>query len=236
MIAHANWFISIETQAMEFSILFQEHLLPALVFTIIITILVVTILVKGNKGQQRRPPEPAGAIPLLGHLHRLGNNKLLHRTLADMADKYGPAFSIRLGVHRALVVSNWEVAKECFTTNDKVFLNRPNSFAIKHMGYGLNMFGLGPYGQYWRIMRKIVTVELLSSRRLELLKHVPDTETNSFLKELYEQSLKSGGVAVVDINEVIGYIVVFDPLDGSSNIDCGVSIGTVSFALGFDLE
>lgn len=24
------------------------------------------------------------------------------------------------------------------------------------------------------------------------------------------------------------YIVVFDPLDGSSNIDCGVSIGTVS--------
>jgi fructose-1,6-bisphosphatase len=23
------------------------------------------------------------------------------------------------------------------------------------------------------------------------------------------------------------YIVVFDPLDGSSNIDCGVSIGTV---------
>ncbi|KAK8561190.1 hypothetical protein V6N12_048264 [Hibiscus sabdariffa] len=118
---------------MEFSILFQEHLLPALVFTIIITILVVTILVKGIKEQQRRPPEPAGAIPLLGHLHRLGKNKLLHITLADMANKYGPAFSIRT---------------------------------------------CGPYGQYWRIMRKIVTVELLSSRRLELLEHVPDTETN----------------------------------------------------------
>lgn len=25
------------------------------------------------------------------------------------------------------------------------------------------------------------------------------------------------------------YCVVFDPLDGSSNIDCGVSIGTVIF-------
>ena len=25
------------------------------------------------------------------------------------------------------------------------------------------------------------------------------------------------------------YCVVFDPLDGSSNIDCGVSIGTVCF-------
>ncbi|KAK8482924.1 hypothetical protein V6N13_149639 [Hibiscus sabdariffa] len=115
---------------MEFSIQFQEHLL-ALVFTI----LVATTLVKGKKDQQRRPPEPAGVIPLLGHLRRLGKIKLLHRTLADMADKYGPAFSIRLGVHRALDVSNWEVAKECFTTNDKVFLNRPNSLAIKHMGH-----------------------------------------------------------------------------------------------------
>ncbi|KAK8714478.1 hypothetical protein V6N13_149668 [Hibiscus sabdariffa] len=189
---------------MEFPIQFQEHLLSALLFTIILTILVATILVKGNKDQQRRPPEPAGAIPLLGHLHRLGNNKLLHRTLADMADKYGPAFSIRLGVHRALVVSNWEVAKECFTTNDKVFLNRPKSLAIEHMGYGLNMFGLGPYGQYWRDMRKLVTVELLSSGRLELLKHVPDTEIDIFLKELYEQTVKSGGVAVVDMKEIIG--------------------------------
>ena len=26
------------------------------------------------------------------------------------------------------------------------------------------------------------------------------------------------------------YCVVFDPLDGSSNIDCGVSIGTVCFS------
>jgi len=27
------------------------------------------------------------------------------------------------------------------------------------------------------------------------------------------------------------YCVVFDPLDGSSNIDCGVSIGTVCFII-----
>ena len=27
------------------------------------------------------------------------------------------------------------------------------------------------------------------------------------------------------------YCVVFDPLDGSSNIDCGVSIGTVCYPL-----
>ncbi|KAK8561152.1 hypothetical protein V6N12_048227 [Hibiscus sabdariffa] len=137
---------------MEFCMQFREHLLPALVFTIIITILVVTILVKGKNEQQRRPPEPAGAIPLLGHLHLLGNNQLIHRALADMADKYGPAFSIRLGIHRALV--------------------------------------------YSRNIMKLVTVELLSSRRLELLKHVPDTETNRFLKELSWYQFCTSGPAL----------------------------------------
>ena len=39
---------------------------------------------------------------------------------------------------------------------------------------------------------------------------------------------------VVVVNTVLlsnRYCVVFDPLDGSSNIDCGVSIGTVCYSL-----
>jgi fructose-1,6-bisphosphatase I len=32
---------------------------------------------------------------------------------------------------------------------------------------------------------------------------------------------------IVDIEQRGKYCVVFDPLDGSSNIDCGVSIGTI---------
>ncbi|XP_038992345.1 cytochrome P450 CYP82H23-like [Hibiscus syriacus] len=122
-------------------------------------------------------------------------NQMLHRTFADMADN-GPTFSIRLGIDRALVVSNWEVAKECFTNNDKVFL--------KHRGYDHNMLGFAPYGPYWRGIRKLATVELLSNRRLEVLKHVPDTEINSFIRELYERSAKNGGVAVVEMKERIG--------------------------------
>ncbi|XVE48620.1 hypothetical protein DITRI_Ditri01bG0016100 [Diplodiscus trichospermus] len=189
---------------MGFFIQLQEQFFFALLFTIIISIFVATILVKDKKKQQRRsPPEPAGALPLLGHLHFLGTNQLLHRKLADMADKYGPAFLIRLGIHQALVVSNWEVAKECFTTNDKVFPTRPKSIAVKHMGYDHKMLGFAPYGPYWRNMRKLAMVELLSSHRLELLKHVRDTEINCLVKELYEQ-VKNRGLAVVEMKERFG--------------------------------
>ncbi|MBA0755119.1 hypothetical protein Gogos_021991, partial [Gossypium gossypioides] len=77
----------------------------ALAFTKTIAILVVTILDKGNKRQKRRPQKPDGALPFIGHLHLFGKNQLLHRIFADMVDKHGPAFLIRLGVHRALVQS-----------------------------------------------------------------------------------------------------------------------------------
>ncbi|KAM7485745.1 hypothetical protein LguiA_001754 [Lonicera macranthoides] len=60
-----------------------------------------------------------------------------------MADKYGPIFTFKLGIHQVLVVSDSNLAKECLTTNDKAFANRPKSVAVELMGYNYAMFGLG---------------------------------------------------------------------------------------------
>ncbi|KAH9687339.1 Xanthotoxin 5-hydroxylase CYP82C4 [Citrus sinensis] len=109
-----------------------------------------------------------------------------HRVLDNMADKYGPIFTIRMGINRALVVSNWEIAKECLTTHDKVFANRPKTLAMEILGYNFSMFGFSPYGSYWRETRKIATLELLSNHRLEKLKNVREYELKTCLKELYE--------------------------------------------------
>ncbi|KDP38433.1 hypothetical protein JCGZ_04358 [Jatropha curcas] len=103
-----------------------------------------------------------------------------------MADKYGPIFSIKTGVHRSLVVSSWELAKECFTTNDKAFANRPNFLAAELMGYNSAMFGFSPYGQYWRVIRKIATVELLSNHRLQSFRHVRESEIKAAMNGIYQ--------------------------------------------------
>ncbi|KAE8735598.1 Cytochrome P450 [Hibiscus syriacus] len=58
-----------------------------------------------------------------------------HIILANMADKYGTVFTIKLGLRRALVVSSWEIAKECLTTNDKAFAGRPKLANMEHLGY-----------------------------------------------------------------------------------------------------
>ncbi|KAJ9564913.1 hypothetical protein OSB04_000879 [Centaurea solstitialis] len=58
-------------------------------------------------------PEPSGALPLIGHLHFLRAQSPVAKILEKIADDYGPAYSLRLGSRQALVVSNWQMAKDC---------------------------------------------------------------------------------------------------------------------------
>ncbi|KAE9463733.1 hypothetical protein C3L33_04365, partial [Rhododendron williamsianum] len=102
-----------------------------------------------------------------------------------MADKYGPVFLFRLGVHPVLVVNNWESFKECFTTHDITFASRPQSGASKYLSYDSALFTYCNYGPYWRDIRKLVVNELLSAHRLEQLKHVRVSEIDTSIKELY---------------------------------------------------
>lgn len=146
------------------------------------------LLWRSRAGNKKIAPEAAAAWPIIGHLHLLagGSHQLPHITLGNMADKYGPVFTIRIGLHRALVVSSWEMAKECSTANDQVSSSRPELLASKHLGYNYAIFGFSPYGSYWREMRKIISLELLSNSRLELLKDVRASEVVTSIKELYK--------------------------------------------------
>ncbi|KAJ0039812.1 hypothetical protein Pint_28161 [Pistacia integerrima] len=135
-------------------------------------------------------PEVGGAWPIIGHMHLFGGRKLIYRTLSDMADNYGSVFTIRLGSHKALVVSKWEIAKEIFTVHDLAFSSRPNMAASKLLCYDYAMFGFAPYGPYWREMRKkIITVELLSNYKLDMFKHIRASEVQTSIKELYKTYL-----------------------------------------------
>ncbi|XP_030460548.1 cytochrome P450 CYP82D47-like [Syzygium oleosum] len=153
-----------------------------------LSFLITRILQKKRTNQNPPPPSAAGAWPLTGHLHLLVGPDPTHITLGSMADKYGPIFSIKLGLHRAIVVSGSEIAKECFTTNDKAFSNRPKHLAGELLGYNYAMFGFSPYGPYWRQVRKIATLELLSNHTLEKLRHVREAEVRASIKEAYERS------------------------------------------------
>ncbi|KAL2346360.1 hypothetical protein Fmac_000360 [Flemingia macrophylla] len=160
---------------------------------------------RGRAGSTRKPPAAGGGWPLIGHLHLLGGSgEPPYITLGSLADKYGPIFSIRIGVHPAVVVSSWELAKECFTTLDIVVSTRPKITAAKILGYNYANFGFSPYGNFWREMRKVTASELLSASRFELLRDIRDSEVKSSLKELYRACVEKKGDLLVEMKQWFG--------------------------------
>ncbi|XP_020534784.2 cytochrome P450 CYP82D47 [Jatropha curcas] len=157
--------------------------------------------------KKTRAPKAGGAWPIIGHLPLLAGSKLLHITFGSLADRYGPIFTMQIGIHQAVVVSSGELAKELFTTNDMAVSERPNFTAFKYLGYDGVMFAFAPYGDYWREMRKIISLKLLSNHQIELLKHVRLSEIETLLKELYKlwtEKKNGSGHVLVDLNKWFG--------------------------------
>ncbi|XP_065881243.1 cytochrome P450 CYP82D47-like [Euphorbia lathyris] len=182
------------------------HDSPHLIIPFLILIFSFLFLISKFTGKKKPgAPLAGGSWPLIGHLHLLGGPKPPHIVLGEMADKHGPIFTIKMGIRRALVVNNSEIAKECLTTHDKTFANRPYTLAMDLLGYDRSMFGFSPYGNYWRQIRKLATVELLSNHRLEMFKHVRESEVRAALQELY----KLGGVnKLVEMKKLVGDITL----------------------------
>ncbi|KAF6160597.1 hypothetical protein GIB67_019537 [Kingdonia uniflora] len=183
------------------------QLLEIIAGPLIALLLVYFLLWKPKFTKSKEAPEPAGAWPVIGHLFKLLGKDLPHVKLGAMADIYGAAFTIRIGMIRALVVSDWEVAKECFTTNDLVFATRARGGATKHLSYDYAMLGFAPYGPYWRELRKIIVLELRSSKRIQLLKDVMSSEIGTSIKELYEvweDNMGKEGLALVEMKKWLG--------------------------------
>ncbi|KAI3522078.1 hypothetical protein L1887_11557 [Cichorium endivia] len=184
----------------------QSYTLLAVTLALIFTLFYLWPVLK--TGKNRAPPEAGGAWPIVGHINLFrGSSDLPHRALAAMAAKYGPIFTVRLGIHKVLVVHSWQIAKEIFTTHDAIISNRPKYLASKILGYNYAMFGFAPYGPYWREMRRIISFELLSSRRLDQLKHVRVFELESSIKnlnELWREKRDDNGKVKVEMKKWFG--------------------------------
>ncbi|MFS7898356.1 putative cytochrome P450 [Helianthus anomalus] len=155
-------------------------------------------------------PEAAGSWPIIGHLHLLAGSQGPHKLLGSMADKFGPIFTFKLGVHRVLVVNSSELAKECLTINDRVFASRPKSMATELIGYNYANFALAAYGPYWRHIRKIIVLEMTSHHHLQMIAHIRVSEVQSSLMDIYRTWVTNKGsseTVMVDMKQWFGNLV-----------------------------
>ncbi|XP_031377927.1 cytochrome P450 CYP82D47-like [Punica granatum] len=176
------------------------------VFALCISLLYITSLItrKGDDTKKRlargmkTAPDAGGSWPLLSHLHLLGGPLPAHLVLAQMADKHGPIFTIRLGLRGAVVVNTWELAKECLTANDRAFATRPRTMGSEILTYKYAMVGFSPYSPYWRHLRRISTLELLSNHRISLLRQVREFEVLASVRDIYQEYRKKNTISTSD--------------------------------------
>ncbi|PHT25577.1 hypothetical protein CQW23_34799 [Capsicum baccatum] len=102
-----------------------------------------------------------------------------HEVFGHMAEKYGPIFQLKLGVNQVVVVSDHNIVKECFTTNDMAFANRPKTLASE-----------------------------ILARRIEMFSHIREFEVKSAVKEIYDKGNNLNGVVKMEMKEWFGNLIM----------------------------
>ncbi|KAJ4725243.1 Cytochrome P450 [Melia azedarach] len=154
-------------------------------FTFLLFLFMLLKIVRGSKAKKssrKLPPGPRG-LPLIGNLHQL--SALTHRSLRDLAKKYGPLMYLKIGEVPTIIVSSSEIAKEVMKTQDIIFAQRPSVFSVKIMSYDYLGIAFTPYGSYWRQLRKICTIELLSAKRVQSFQSIRADELSNLIKAIH---------------------------------------------------
>ncbi|XP_057774983.1 cytochrome P450 71AU50-like [Salvia miltiorrhiza] len=117
-----------------------------------------------KKKSRRLPPGPRG-LPIIGHIHLLGKNP--HQDFRRLAEEHGEIMHMRLGSLPIVVVSSPATAELVLKTHDAVLSDRPHYLSTTRLTYGHRDVIFAPCGPYWRNMRKLCTLELLSGLRID---------------------------------------------------------------------
>ncbi|RZC91158.1 hypothetical protein C5167_027218 [Papaver somniferum] len=148
--------------------------------------LLFLFIVVNGKRSSKLPPGP-WKLPVIGNLHNM-LGLVPHRSLGNLSKKYGPLMQLQLGEVPILVVSSASVAKQIMKTHDLSFADRPEIYAAKVMLYDCSNVVFSRYGDYWREMRKIFILQVLSAKHVPLFRPLREEEVSNTIRSISSQA------------------------------------------------
>jgi cytochrome P450 len=190
----------------------------------IFIIILIKILKKSNSPLNLIPGPPQ--LPLIGNIHNLLGSSLTHRTLKHLSDKYGPLMYLKLGEHQTIIVSSADMAAQFMKTHDLVFAQRPLTLSSEIIAYDSTGIAASPNNEYWRQLRKICIMELLSPKRVQSFRSIREEEVGNLVTDL-KKSVNS----VINLSKKIfslNYSVTGRAALGRKNRDQELAIETAN--------
>ncbi|KAK1436912.1 hypothetical protein QVD17_02696 [Tagetes erecta] len=179
---------------------------------IIATIFSILLLVKQTKAfyiksDKNLPPGPA-KLPIIGNLHQVGDKP--HVTLANMAKRYGPLISLRLGKQLLVVASSPEAAKEILKTHDRLLSARSVPTAFQHAFILPHSLMWSECNQKWKNLRTLCRNEMFSAKALESHSSLRDesfARMLDFLRKKQGQAINMEDVVFTTLFNILSSII-----------------------------
>ncbi|XP_060187977.1 LOW QUALITY PROTEIN: cytochrome P450 71AP13-like [Lycium barbarum] len=191
-----------------------------LVLASIFLLLVLRFLFNKNKKRYTKLPPSPPKLPIIGNLHQLGNAP--HKSLHCLAKNLGPIMYLKLGEIPTIVVSSASITKEVIRTHDLAFATRPQIYSAKQLLYNWTDIGFAPCGSYWRQMRKICILELLSTKRVQSFSLIREEEVARLVHRITESY-----PGTTNLSKILALY--------ANNVICRVAFGKI-FTEGGDYE
>ncbi|KAK6148273.1 hypothetical protein DH2020_019185 [Rehmannia glutinosa] len=157
------------------------------------------------------PPSPR-KLPIIGNLHQLGKSP--HRSLQSLSNRYGQLLLLHFGHVPVVVASSADAAREIMKNQDLIFSNRPKLSIPDKLIYGSRDVAFAPYGEYWRQVRSICVLQLLSNKRVQSFRRVRQEETSAMVEKIRQLGFSS---SVVNLSDVLVSL--------TNDVVCRVALG-----------
>ncbi|MFS8018451.1 putative cytochrome P450 [Helianthus anomalus] len=201
--------------------IFQSSQSLLLSFSIIISVIFIYVkwIRLGSKNRKNIPPSPR-KLPIIGNFHQLGS--IPSRNLQILSQKYGPIMLLHFGSIPTVIASSAEAAEEIMKTHDLSLCSRPTLTIPNILLYGSKSISFSPYGEYWRRMKSIIVLKLLSNTRVKSYKKVREDEIVHMIRVLGEScgtTVDMGSMFVSLTNNIICRVALGRKFDGLKYTD-----------------
>uniref|UniRef100_A0A1U7V402 Cytochrome P450 71A3-like n=1 Tax=Nicotiana sylvestris TaxID=4096 RepID=A0A1U7V402_NICSY len=108
-------------------------------------------------------------------------------SLHKLSEKHGPVMLLHLGSKPMVVASSVDAARDIMKTHDLVWSNRPKSKMADRLFYGSKDVAFSPYGEYWRQVRSVTVLHLLSNKRVQSFRDVLEEEISNMIENIRQE-------------------------------------------------